>query len=58
MYNFMDLPIETRDVIESVDGKPGFVKLPYEPIYPKYIDPCIPEVYRHVVIPVSYFIAL
>ena len=39
MYNSVDLPIETRDMIESVEGKPGFVKLPYDPIYPKYIAP-------------------
>ena len=46
MYNFMDLPIETREVIESVKGKPGFVKLPYDPIYPKYMEPFLPETYR------------
>ena len=46
MYNFIDLPVETRDVIESVEGKPGFVKLPYDPIYPKYIEPFLPETYR------------
>ena len=47
MYNFMNLPIETREVIESVEGKPGFVKVPYDPIYPKYIEPFLPNCYRN-----------
>ena len=59
MYNFMDFPIETREVIESVEGKPGFVKLPYDQIYPKYIDPFILGYHRNQLkfVPVSYLIA-
>ena len=51
MYNFVDLPIETREMIQCVEGKPGFVKLPYDQIYLKYIKPFIPE--RYGPIPVS-----
>ena len=47
MYNFTNLPIETRDVIESVEGKPGFVKLPYDSIYQKYLEPFIPKLFRN-----------
>ena len=47
MYNFMNLPVETREVIERVEGKPGFVKLPYDQIYPKYIEPFLPKRYTN-----------
>ena len=50
MYNFADLPIETREFMECVEGKPGFVKLPYDQIYLKYIKPFIPENYGRKVI--------
>ena len=55
-YNFSNLPIETREVIESVEGKPGVVKIPYDPIYSKYIEPFLPERYRNQpdFVPVSY----
>ena len=53
MFNFFELPTETREMIKCVEGKPGFVKLPYDQIYLKYIKPFIPEAYRSV--SVSYF---
>ena len=58
MYNFMDLPVETREVIECVEGKPGFVKLPYDQLYPKYIEPFLPERYtkKPGFVPVSQLI--
>ena len=55
MYNFADLPIETREMIESVEGKPGFVKLPYDQIYLKYIIPFIPKDYISKFATVSKF---
>ena len=60
MYNFTDFPIEAREMIESVEGKPGFVKLPYDSIYPKYIEPFLPELYRNQpnFVEVSYLIAV
>ena len=60
MYNFVDLPVEIKEAIESVEGKPGFVKLPYDQIYAKYIEPFLPERYVNQpdFVPVSHLFSL
>ena len=36
MHNFVELPSDASSSVEYVDGKPGFVRFLYDPLYPKY----------------------